>query len=58
VEYDLVRFALAIGLERKDKALTVQAYRLWVRGWPREYDAQMDAIEQAPRAWHQDMRSG
>jgi len=56
VEYDLVRFALAIGIERKDKALTVQAYRLWVRGWPAEDRAQLEALELAPKTWQMEMR--
>jgi hypothetical protein len=56
VEYDLVRFALAIGLENKDRALTVQAYHLWTQGWPAEDRAQLEALELAPKTWQEDMR--
>ncbi len=55
VEYDLVRFALAIGLETRDEALTVQAYRLWTQGWPAESVAQTDALELAPKEWRNRM---
>ncbi|NBW49794.1 MAG: O-antigen ligase domain-containing protein [Betaproteobacteria bacterium] len=56
VEYDLVRFALAIGLQNKDKALTVQAYRLWVQGWPGENNFQKDAAGFAPESWRAEMQ--
>ncbi|NBX20050.1 MAG: O-antigen ligase family protein [Betaproteobacteria bacterium] len=57
VEYDLVRFALAIGLENNDEALTVQAFRLWVQGWPAETSAQADAVKLAPEPWREHMHS-
>lgn len=56
VEYDLVRFALAIGLENKDEDLTIQAYRLWVLGWPGEASAQADAVTLVPEGWRGRMR--
>lgn len=56
VEYDLVRFALAIGLDTQDQALTEQAYRLWVQGWPTQAQAQAGALQQAPAAWRQGMQ--
>lgn len=55
VEYDLVRFALSIGLDNKNEALAIQAYRLWVQGWPGEASAQADALTLAPAAWRERM---
>ncbi len=57
VEYDLVRFALAIGLENKNESLTTRAFRLWVQGWPSEASAQADVFQLAPQAWRERMLS-
>jgi cell division FtsZ-interacting protein ZapD len=55
-DYDLVRFAMAIGLEKHDQALAVQAYRLWVTNWPAEVHAQAEALALAPAAWRAEMQ--
>ena len=55
-DYDLVRFALAIGVERQDRALAVEAYRLWVQDWPAEAPMQADALALAPSAWQVEMQ--
>jgi O-antigen ligase len=56
-EYDLVRFALAIGLDHHDRALTVQALRLWMQGWPGEAAAQANALKQLPETWRTDLQN-
>lgn len=55
-DYDLLRFAIAIGLETHDEALTTQAYRLWVDGWPAETSMQAEALALAPPAWRMEMQ--
>lgn len=57
VEYDLVRFALAIGLDQHDRALTVQALSLWMQGWPGESTMQADALKRLPEAWRADLQN-
>lgn len=57
VEYDLVRFALSIGLETRDQALAAQAYRLWVTGWPREAAEQAAMLQEAPATWRQALKN-
>lgn len=57
LEYDLVHFALAIGLEHNDEALAIQAYRLWAKTWPGEAQAQVAALERAPPMWRARMQA-
>lgn len=54
-DYDLVRFALAIGVDQQDRALAIEAYRLWVNGWPAEAALQAEALALAPPAWRVEM---
>ena len=55
-DYDLLRFAIAIGVETHDQALAIQAYRLWVAGWPTEAEMQAEALALAPPAWRMEMQ--
>jgi hypothetical protein len=56
-DYDLVRFAMVIALALQDEALAVQAYHLWVQGWPGETQGQTQALKQAPPAWRSKMQA-
>lgn len=55
-DYDLLRFAIAIGVETHDQSLAIQAYRLWVAGWPTEAAMQAEALALAPPAWRMEMQ--
>lgn len=56
VEYDLIRFALAVGLETGDEALATKAYQLWARDWPSEVPEQRAALQLAPESWRANMQ--
>ncbi|CAM8628497.1 RfaL Lipid A core - O-antigen ligase and related enzymes [Comamonadaceae bacterium] len=56
LQYDLIQMAIAIGIESGDAALTTQAYRLWVRHWPQDRQAQAASLDAAPAAWREAMR--
>ncbi|BDT70712.1 hypothetical protein os4_02190 [Comamonadaceae bacterium OS-4] len=56
LQYDLIQMAMAIGLETRDAALTTQAYRLWVRHWPQDRQAQAASLNAAPATWQEAMR--
>ncbi|WP_296509994.1 O-antigen ligase family protein [Rhodoferax sp.] len=51
IQYDLLQFALAIGLENRDMELAATAYRLWVHHWPQDRQAQWARLEAAPADW-------
>lgn len=56
-DYDLVRFAMAIALERSDEALAIQAYQIWIRHWPGDVQNQAQALQRAPTGWRHAMQS-
>lgn len=55
-DYDLVRFAMAIALERSDEALAIQAYQIWIRNWPGDGQNQAQALQKAPAGWRKAMQ--